>query len=156
MKRSPEKPLELQAAELQHELEEEKNRHLRTLADFDNYRKRMERERDSISLSGKKQVIKDLLPALDNLERAMGQVQEDSVKQGLVMVRQQFFDILKQHGLELIECKGQIFNPAEHEGVGFIEDEHCPPGHVAEELLSGYRLGQELLRPAAVRVAKGR
>jgi len=138
------------------ELEEEKNRHLRTLADFDNYRKRVEREKDTCSFQGKRQVIKDILPALDNLERAMAQVQDEAVKQGLLLVRQQFSDILKQHGLEMIKCKGKPFNPAEHEGVGYIEDKDCPPGNVSEELCRGYRLGQELLRPATVRVAKGR
>jgi len=138
------------------ELEEEKNRHLRTLADFDNYRKRMDREISSLSARGKRDMAGDLLSVLDNLERAMGQVRDDRVIQGLRLVYQQLLDTLRRHGLEPVESLGQPFDPGQHEGIGYIENAGCPPDHVAEELCRGYRFGEELLRPATVRVAKGR
>lgn len=134
-------------------LEEEKDRHLRTLADFDNYRKRVERDARYVSARGKKELAADLLEALDNLERALGQAREPGTRQGLEMVYRQFTETLCRHGLEPVESLGGPFNPAEHEGIGYVEDNRFPPGHVAEVLSRGYRFGGELLRPATVRVA---
>lgn len=134
-------------------LEEEKDRHLRTLADFDNYRRRVERDAQSASARGKKELVADLLEVLDNLERAMGQAREAGTRQGLEMVYRQFTETLCRHGLEPVESLGGPYNPAEHEGIGYVENHCFPPGHVAEVLSRGYRFGGELLRPAAVRVA---
>lgn len=139
---------------LRKELQEEKNRHLRTLADFDNYRKRVERDMESNSTRGKKELIKELIAVLDNFERAFGQIKDEQVRQGLQMVYQQFFDLLRRHGLEIVESLGKPFDPCEHEGIGYLENHNFLPGHVAEELSRGYRFGSDLLRPARVRVAK--
>jgi molecular chaperone GrpE len=141
---------------LRKELQEEKNRHLRTLADFDNYRKRVERDIESNSARGKRELIKELIAVLDNFERAFGQIRDEQVRQGLQMVYQQFFDLLRRHGLEIIDSLGKPFDPCEHEGIGYLENHDFLPGHVAEELSRGYRFGSDLLRPARVRVAKGR
>ncbi|MBE3587415.1 MAG: nucleotide exchange factor GrpE [Thermoanaerobacteraceae bacterium] len=146
----PEKEL----AELRRELAEEKNRHLRTLADFDNYRRRVEREAREKSLEGKKALILDLLPVLDNLERAIDQLPDEGVARGLAMVYRQMLDLLGRHGLEVLESEGRPFNPEEHEGVGFVPAGHCPPGHVAREVSRGYRFSGEILRPARVLVAR--
>jgi len=140
---------------LKQELDDEKNRHLRTLADFDNYRKRVERDIQSSSTRGKKDLIKDLLAVLDNLERALAQITEERYRQGLEMVYQQFLGLLRQHGLETVESLGKPFDPCEHEGIGYLENAGFPQGYVAEELARGYRFGRELLRPARVRVSKG-
>lgn len=137
------------------ELDDEKNRHLRTLADFDNYRKRVERDIESSSTRGKKELIKDLLAVLDNLERAVVQIKDDTYRQGLEMVYHQFLDLLRQHGLETVDSLGKPFDPCEHEGIGYMENAGFPQGYVAEELTKGYRFGHDLLRPARVRVAKG-
>lgn len=148
-------PQQDEVSALRKELEDEKNRHLRTLADFDNYRKRVERDVESGSARGKKELIKDLLAVLDNLERALAQIRDEKVRQGLQLVYQQLFDLLRQHGLKPLESVGKPFDPVEHEGVGYIEGTDCLPGHVAEELCRGYRFGRDLLRPAMVRVSKG-
>jgi molecular chaperone GrpE len=139
---------------LQELLEEEKNRHLRTLADFDNFRKRVERDAAARSAEGKKSLILDLLPVLDNLQRAIDGVLEEQVRNGLRIVSLQFTDLLQKHGAVLIETIGKPFNPEEHEGVGFVESGSYPEGHVAEELSKGYRFGDSLLRAARVRVAR--
>jgi molecular chaperone GrpE len=140
---------------MKQEIDDEKNRHLRTLADFDNYRKRVDRDIMFNSTRGKKELIKDLLPVLDNLERAMVQIKEDSSRSGLEMVYQQFLALLRQHGLEAVDSLGKPFDPREQEGVGYLENPALPQGHVAEELIRGYRFGSDLLRPARVRVSKG-
>ena len=140
---------------LRRALEEEKNRHLRTLADFDNYRKRVEREAQSNAVQGKKELVAELLPVLDNLERAVGQAPDEKMSRGLGMVCRQFMDLLQKHGLEPVECLGLPFNPEEHEGIGYVAGTGHPAGHVAQELCRGYRFGRELLRPATVRVAGG-
>lgn len=140
---------------LRKELDDEKNRHLRTLADFDNYRKRVERDIESSSARGKKELLKDLLAVLDNLERALAQIKDDRYRQGLEMVYQQFLALLRVHGLETVDSLGKPFDPREHEGIGYLENAGLPHGHVAEELARGYRFGRELLRPARVRVSKG-
>jgi len=138
---------------LQKLLEEEKNRHLRTLADFDNFRKRVERDAAARGAEGKKSLILDLLPVLDNLQRAVDGVLEEQARNGLRMVSRQFTGLLQKHGAVLIETIGKPFNPEEHEGVGFVESSNYPEGHVAEELSKGYRFGDSLLRAARVRVA---
>ncbi|MFZ5650185.1 MAG: nucleotide exchange factor GrpE [Bacillota bacterium] len=140
---------------LRRELEEERNRHLRTLADFDNYRRRVERDYRSLSEEGKKEMIKDLLAVLDNMERAFGQLGDPNVLQGLQLIYRQLYEVMRQHGLEPVESMGRPFNPEEHEGIGFKENSGYPVGHVAQELRRGFRFGGELLRPATVRVASG-
>lgn len=140
---------------LKKELDDERNRHLRTLADFDNYRKRVEREMESSSTRGKKELLKDLLAVLDNLERALAQIGEDRYRRGLDMVYRQFSELLRQHGLEAVDSLGKPFDPWEHEGIGYMENAALPLGFVAQELTRGYRFGRELLRPARVIVSKG-
>jgi len=134
-------------------LEEEKNRHLRTLADFDNYRKRVEREARGYADRGKKELAMEMLPVLDNLERALAQLPDEKTHRGLAMVYRQFVDALEKHGLEQLHSLGLPFNPEEHEGIGYVSGTGHFPGHVAEEMRRGYRFGKELLRPATVRVA---
>lgn len=140
---------------LKKELDDERNRHLRTLADFDNYRKRVEREIESGSARGKKELLRDLLAVLDNLERALEQIGDDRYRRGLDMVYRQFADLLRQHGLEAVDSLGKPFDPWEHEGIGYMENAALPLGHVAQELTRGYRFGRELLRPARVIVSRG-
>lgn len=141
---------------LRQELEEEQNRHLRTLADFDNYRKRVEREARSSADRGKKELLAELLPVLDNLERALGLVSDEKTRQGLKLIYRQLLEAMQKHGLKPMETLGKPFDPEEHEGIGYVTGTGYRPGHVAEELRRGYRFGEELLRPAAVRVAGDR
>lgn len=140
---------------LRRALEEERSRHLRTLADFDNYRRRVDRDARSTAEAGKKALAGDLLAVLDSMERAFGQVKDPGMLPGMQMVFRQFCEVLIQHGLEPVESVGTPFNPEEHEGIGFVENSGYPAGHVAEELRRGFRFRGELLRPATVRVASG-
>ncbi|GBF33603.1 heat shock protein GrpE [Desulfocucumis palustris] len=155
MNEQPQRAKDLEEANtLRRELAEEKNRHLRTLADFDNYRKRVEREAEAGSLRGKKELVRDLLSVLDIFERVPAQIQDEEIRRGLLLVQRQLRDTLDRHGLERVESLGRPFDPAGHEGVGYVQSNTCPPGHVAEELSPGYRFGNELLRPARVLVVK--
>lgn len=140
---------------LKKELDDEKNRHLRTLADFDNYRKRVERDIESCSARGKKELIKDLLAVLDNLELALPQIADARYRQGVEMIYQQFAGLLRQHGLERLDSVGQPFDPYQHEAIGYLENSGLPLGFVAQELTRGYLFGEDLLRPARVRVSRG-
>ena len=136
------------------QLEEEKNRHLRTRADFDNFRKRMEREAESKRINAKKEILLDLLKFLDFFDQARKQVQDPAAAKGLEIMARQFHELLHKHGVRPIECLGQPFDPEEHEGVGYITTEEHPEGCVAEELCCGYKFGDILLQPARVMVAK--
>ena len=146
--------LEEELEALRGQLEEEKNRHLRTRADFDNFRKRMEREAESKRINAKKEILLDLLKFLDFFDQARKQVQYPAAAKGLEIMARQFHELLHKHGVRPIECLGQPFDPEEHEGVGYITTEEHPEGCVAEELCCGYKFGDILLQPARVMVAK--
>jgi molecular chaperone GrpE len=139
---------------LAQELENEKNRHLRTLADFDNYRKRVERDAQIRNTAAKKALLVDLLDLLDHVEQARRQPLGAQTAEGLDLIHRQFVNLLEKHGVIPIECLGAPFNPAEQEGVSYLETTAYPEGCVAEEVRRGYRFGGEILRPARVLVAK--
>lgn len=139
---------------LRGQLEEEKNRHLRTRADFENFRKRMEREVEVRRISAKKEILLDLLKYLDYFDQARKQVQDPAAAEGLEIMARQFHELLHKHGVRPIECLGQPYDPEEHEGVGYITTDEHPEGCVAEELCCGYKFGDILLQPARVMVAK--
>ena len=108
---------ELKIEELSHDLEEEKNRHLRTLADFDNYRKRTERDAEAKLNRAKKEILLDLLVFLDYFDQARKQVQEPAAATGIDIMARQFNEFLYKHGVRAVECLGQPFDPEEHEGI---------------------------------------
>lgn len=141
-------------AALDSELTDEKNRHLRTRADFDNYRKRVERDDETRRLSIKKEILSDLLTFLDYFEQARKQLQDPAAARGLEIMARQFGDLLEKHGVRAVECIGLPYDPEVQEGLGYIETDKCPAGCVAEEVCTGYRLGDLLLKPAQVMVAK--
>ena len=130
---------------------------LRTAADFDNYRKRVARERDELSRSSRESVICALLPALDNLERALEHSAAGTpLHNGLLQVQKQFARTLGEFGLvEIIAQPGLPFDANLHEAVSHIESADQPDGAVIEQLQSAYKLGDRLLRPARVVVSKG-
>ncbi|MBW6463859.1 MAG: nucleotide exchange factor GrpE [Dethiobacteria bacterium] len=146
--------LKKEVEELRQELAEEKNRHLRTRADFDNFRKRVEREMDAKRNQIKKEILLDLLMFLDYFDQAKKQVQDPAAASGLEIMARQFNELLHKHGVRPVECLGLPFDPEEQEGLGFVATEQCPEGCVAEEVCSGYKLGDILLKPAQVMVAK--
>jgi len=139
---------------LQRELQEEKKRHLRTRADFDNFRKRVERESELKSINAKKEILLDLLTFLEQFEQAKKHVQDPAAAKGIEIMNRQFNDLLYKQGVRPVECLGKPFDPEVHEGLGYIETEDYLEGCIAEGVCSGYKLGDILLKPAQVMIAK--
>jgi len=131
-----------------------KERLLRTLADFDNYRKRAEKEKKTLRRMGAFDVLKDSLAVIDNLERALeaGGGVED-LKQGLRLILRQQEEFLRRHEVERIAAEGQVFDPTVHEAVARQESAEVREPTVIGELQKGYVLHDRLLRPAMVHVA---
>lgn len=147
-------PLELAKAE-QQKLREQL---LRTLADFDNFRKRSRRELTDAERRGREDVIKDLLPVFDNLERAGAHAENatdmKALADGLQLVLRQFGDTLAKLGIERVLSLGQPFDPSLHEAVQQMETADFEPGTIAAEVQAGYKNAERLIRPALVVVAK--
>ena len=148
---SPADPLD----ELRREKDALQDRLLRTAADFDNYRKRMERERRELSDHVRADVLKDMLPIVDNFERALAAGTEtESFGKGVELIYRQMLDFLKKRGVTPIEALGADFDPNFHQAVIHETSDAHREGEVMEELQRGYMLGDRLLRPAMVKVAK--
>jgi len=137
-----------------------RDRMLRIAADADNTRKRAIKERDEAIKFGQEGLLRDLLTALDNLERTLAHIpskSEDSViqglKEGVGMVLKQFQDTLERHCLTSFSALGESFDPSRHEALGEKETDQAAPGTVLEELHRGYMLHDRLLRAALVTVA---
>lgn len=131
-----------------------RERLMRTLADFDNYRKRTEREKQALRRFANFEVFKDFLGVLDNLERAMDSSgSTEDLKQGLKMIVRQHEEILRRHGVERVEAVGKAFDPTVHEAVAREENSEIGVPTVTREMQRGYLLHDRLLRPAMVFVA---
>jgi molecular chaperone GrpE len=145
-----------QSNQLQEELRREREMRVRALADFDNYRKRIERERADAAQSGRRTIILQLLDLADSFDRAFAHAGEApaSWMEGLQSIRRQLHALLESQGVTPFESLGELFNPERHEAIGTVESTDYEPGSVAEELQRGYRWGDSLLRPARVRVAQ--
>jgi len=138
------------------------DRLLRTTAEFDNYRKRTERERREWSESAAADVIRDLLPVVDDFERAMalpvdGGSSHESLaryRDGIALIHRQLLDVLRKRGVEPLDVVGADFDPLWHEAVGHDPAEGRRDGEITTEVRRGYRIGQKLLRPAMVKVAQ--
>jgi len=141
-----------------------KDKLLRTLADFDNFRKRSRREVDDARRTGRDHLLKELLPVFDNLERAVehslraGSNDTDwkGLGEGIALVVRQLKDTLGRLGIERIDALGHAFDPALHEAIQQLETSDHAPGTVAAEVQAGYREGDRLVRPALVVVAKAK
>jgi len=130
----------------------------RVAADFDNFKKRSRREVVDGARLAREELLRDLLPVFDNLERATAHASSTTdakaLADGIGMVLRQFVDTLGKIGIERIQALGQPFDPAVHEAVQHLETTEHPPGSVAQELQAGYRTADRVLRPAMVVVAK--
>lgn len=136
------------------ELAELRDRHLRLLADFDNFRKRAERELEERTRYVLAEPIRELLPVLDNLERALAaQGPEGDLIRGVEMIARQFLDVLRRFGVEPVPAVGAHFDPRRHEAVMRVESAEVVEPTVVEEFQRGYLLRDRLLRPALVKVA---
>ncbi len=129
--------------------------YLRKLADFENYRKRQEREMSEFRQYAAAGIVRDCLPVLDNLERALAAPTggEESVREGVGLVLRQFRDVLARHGLEEVDPDGEPFDPALHEAIQRRESPDVGENTVVEVFQKGYVLNGRLLRPAMVVVA---
>lgn len=136
-----------------------KDQLLRTLADFDNYRKRSRRDEEAAKHRGREDVLRELLPVFDNLERAATYAKTGAdakaIGDGIGMVLKLFEDAVVRLGGQRLKSLGQPFDPNIHEAIQQVESAEHAAGIVAVELVPGYQLGERLLRPAMVAVSKG-
>ena len=152
--------LQTRLQEKEKELAELKDKYLRALADGENARKRIRQQSEESVRIQKEGVLRDLLPIVDNLERAVGAAREGVsdpavIVDGVQMVLRSLLDFLKSQGVVPIVSAGQPFDPARHEAVDQVASETHPPNTVVNEFHRGYRIGDRVLRPASVTVAKG-
>jgi molecular chaperone GrpE len=135
-----------------------KEQWMRVAADFDNFRKRTRRDIEDSRKAGREELLKELLPVFDNLERAIqsaGRAQDvKAVADGLSMVVKQFVDVLARVGITKVKTTGTAFDPAVHEAIQQVETDEHPVGTVVAEVQPGYTHGDRLVRAAMVVVAK--
>ena len=133
---------------------ENNDKYLRLAAEYDNYRKRTTKEKESIYTDAKVDAIKPFLEVYDNLIRGVAQCEEgDSHRQGLEMIAKQFLTVLEKLGVSEIEAEGQPFDPEKHNAVMHVEDESFGENTVAEVFQKGFMLGDKVIRFAMVKVA---
>lgn len=132
------------------------DKYLRAVAELDNYRKRAAREKTEIIKYGKEDIIKDILPFMDSLDRALehdtGDVQ--AFKNGVALIQEQLLSCLKKHGVERIETAGKDFDPNFHEALMQTESDQHEDNKIVSEMEKGYLLNGRLLRPSRVCVCK--
>lgn len=144
--------------EMEAERDDYRNRMMRVAADLENFRKRTAREKEDMRKYGIDRVILELLPVLDNLERALDHADKSAdsttIVDGIRMVQRQFITALEKHGVRGYDAKGEHFDPQKHEAIQQIETTEHPTGFVLEEYQRGYYLHERLIRPALVVVAR--
>ena len=158
--------LQKRIEELEKELEEKKresetnyDRFLRLYAEFENYKKRIEKEKEELIKFANEELVKELLPVIDNLERALDQSDasdQEALKRGVELTLQQLLSVLRKFGLQQVESVGKTFDPNRHEAVAVEESEEHEEGIVVQEHRKAYFFKDRLLRPALVTVSKGK
>ena len=140
---------------LRAELAEIKDRWLRAQADLENFKRRAAREKQDALRFGSESLLKDLLPVIDNLHRALEHAESsDPIATGVQLVLRGFDEVFERHGAKVVPARGAPFDPNFHEAISHVESEH-PPNTVIDEHRRGYVLHERLLRPALVTVGKG-
>jgi molecular chaperone GrpE len=151
--------LEAELATAREEGRQANDRWLRERADLENHKKRSARERQDAVRFGNEALVRDLLPVVDNLDRAIaaaaGGGNGAPLVEGVELVRKAFLDTLQRHGVERVSAAGERFDPARHEAVAYVESATHDAHLVVAEHQAGYRLNDRLLRPAMVTVSKG-
>ena len=129
-------------------------KYMRTLAEYDNYRKRTIKEKESIYPEAKAVVVEKFLPVMDNFERALDSAEnKDAFYEGIVMLKKQMDDVLTALGVEEIKAVGEVFNPELHNAVMHIDDEAAGENIIVEEFQKGYKIGDRVVRHSMVKVA---
>ncbi len=135
-----------------------KDRALRAAADLENVKKRAQKEREDVQKFGSEKLLKDFLPVLDNLDRALAHAKSpadfESLREGLAMTRKLFEDTLGKHGVKGFSALGQPFDPHRHEAMQQVETAEVAPNTVVTEVVRGYTLNDRLIRPALVAVSR--
>ena len=148
------KSLKEKLAKQKEDLEEKDDRIKRLMAEFENFKKRSDKERTNLYNSVMGDVIISLLPVLDNLEKASKtETKDEQYKNGVEMVLNQFKDVLKANGVTEIETVGKKFDPSIHEAVSLVQDENLGEKEIKEEFRKGYMIGDKVLRHSLVVVA---
>jgi molecular chaperone GrpE len=149
--------LRAELARKETEAKDNYDRYVRAVADLDNFRKRIQRERAETARFAEESLIRDLLPVVDNLERALSHAQDGGNGQPLVdgvnLVLRSLRDILEKHGVTRIEARGEVFDPARHEALARVEIDDEEPNRVVDQYQPGYMLHDRLLRAAQVTVS---
>jgi len=148
--------LEAELAKAREEAKQGQDRWLRERADLENVKRRAAREKADLAKFASEGVLRDLLPVVDNLERAVAHAEDpnDPLLSGVKLVLKSLQDVLERYGVTRVKARGALFNPAEHEAVSQVESAVHEPNAVVDEHQAGYRLHDRLLRPAMVTVAK--
>src|SRR5271168_1147248 len=151
--------LDAQLAEKDKEIAELKDKYLRTLADSENARKRIRQQSEESVRIQRESILRDLLPIIDNLERALVAARNGTdtrtIVDGVEMTVRALIDFLRGQGVTPIQSVGQAFDPNRHEAVDHVASQTHPPNTVVDEFHRGYLIGERVLRPARVSVAKG-
>ena len=146
-----------ETARLAAERDQLRDRLLRTTAEFDNYRKRVDRDRKDMAERAAESVLTEILPIIDDLERALAASDTgegaDPYRRGVELIHKQLLDLLTRRGVTPIETAGVMFDPHLHQAVSSEPSADHQEGEIIEEFRRGYRLGERLLRPAMVKVA---
>lgn len=154
----PETPEVSPLAALEAERDRLKDQLLRTAADFDNFRKRSRKDVEAAEKRAKEDILRELLPVADNLERAVGAATDASdiaaIRDGVQMVLKLFEDTAARLGLTRLTTVGERFDPMLHDAIQQKETDEVAPGTIVAEVVAGYRLGDRLVRPAMVVVAR--
>ena len=139
-------------------IKDEHEKVLRASADLENFKKRAQKEKDELQRFGNEKLLRDLLPVVDNFDRALehskGGGDVASLEKGITLTRKLFEDALAKHGVKAFDSKGKPFDPNLHEAMQHVETDDLPANHVASELLRGFTLNDRLVRPALVMVSK--
>lgn len=152
-KASEQKKLKEELEALKAELAEANDKHLRMAAEYDNFRRRSREEKDGIYASALADAVSELLPIIDNLERAAGFDDGEKVKEGLVMISNSVASALEKLGVEAFGSVGDTFDPNLHNAVLHVEDETLGEGEIVDVFQKGYRKGKSIIRFAMVKVA---
>ena len=146
--------LKKQMASMKAEIEEKDDRYKRIMAEFENYKKRSAKERESLYDSIISEIVSSFLPVLDNLEKAaVAETKDEEYKKGVELMLQQFKDVLHSNGVKEIETVGKTFDPELHEAVSSVVDENLGEKEIKEEFRKGYMIGNKVIRHSMVIVA---
>jgi len=146
-----------ETAALRQERDDLQDRLLRSAAEFDNYRKRTERERRELSDAVSSDLIRDILPVVDDLERALAAASDSpdaALRSGVELIHKQLLEVIRRRGAEPLTTVGEDFDPSWHEAMASEPAEGRRDGEIVAEIRKGYRIGTRLIRPAMVKVAK--